>query len=48
MMPAAISSSTLNGRRVWRSIVLKLRKRIVLTISNAGISTTRSAGRAAR
>ena len=35
-------------RRTCRSIVLKLRKRIVLTISSAGTSTIASAGSAAR
>ena len=42
VMPAAISSNTEYGRRICRSIVLKLRNRIVLTISSAGTSTRAS------
>ena len=48
MMPRAIRNSTVYGRRIRRSIVLKLRNRIVLTISTAGTSTMASAGSAAR
>ena len=47
-MPAAIRMSTRNDRPLLRSSFLKLRKRIVLTISTAGTSTIASAGSAAR
>ncbi len=44
MSRAAKKISTRNGRRACRSIVLKLRNRTVLTISSAGITTSRIAG----
>ncbi|PYQ80250.1 MAG: hypothetical protein DMG03_23590 [Acidobacteria bacterium] len=47
-MPAAMKMSTEYGLRVCRSSVLKLRKRMVLTISTAGTSTIASAGSASR
>jgi hypothetical protein len=47
-MPAATKISTVYGRLVCESMVLKARNRIVLTISTAGTSTIASAGSAAR
>jgi len=47
-MPAATKIRTVYGRRFFESSVLKLRKRIVLTISSAGTTTIASAGTAAR
>ncbi len=42
----ATASGTLYDRRASRSIVLKLRNRMVLTISSAGTSISASAGSA--